>query len=154
MKLWKKIILILLAILLLVQIPFIYHHYQIGQLADKISSLKTQRTESENQNYNDYKGIIHVHTSLGGHSTGSFDELIDGAQKNNLDFVVMTEHTSELYDTSAQTLQGIHSGVLFVNGQEVNTATDRFLLLPGSAEAVQANHLQTDEFLQKKPRAR
>ena len=149
MKLWKKIILILLGILLLIQIPFIYHHYQISQLADKISLLKTQRTESENQNFNDYKGVIHVHTSLGGHSTGSFDELIDGAQKNNLNFVVMTEHTSELYDTSAQTLQGIHGGVLFVNGQEVNTATDRLLLLPGSAEAVQANHLQTDEFLQK-----
>ena len=86
---------------------------------------------------------------MGGHSTGGFDELIDGARKNNLDFVVMTEHTAELYDTSAQTLQGIHGGVLFVNGQEVNTATDRLLLLPGSAETANANQLQTPEFLQK-----
>lgn len=149
MKLWKKIILILLCVLLLTQIPFIYHRYEIGQLANKISLLKSQKINRENQNYNDYKGIIHVHTSLGGHSTGSFDELIDGARKNNLDFVVMTEHTSELYDTSAQTLQGIHGGVLFVNGQEVNTAADRFLLLPGNAEAAQANRLQTPEFLEK-----
>ncbi len=149
MKLWKKIVLILLCVLLLAQIPFIYHRWEISKIADKISSLKTQKIERGNQNFNDYKGIIHVHTSLGGHSTGGFDELIDGARKNNLDFVVMTEHTAELYDTSAQTLQGIHGGVLFVNGQEVNTATDRLLLLPGSAEAANANQLQTPEFLQK-----
>ena len=149
MKLWKKIILILLCVLILTQIPFIYHRYEIGKIADKILLLKTQKTERENQNYNDYQGIIHVHTSLGGHSTGGFDELIDGAQKNNLDFVVMTEHTTELYDTSAQTLQGINGGVLFIGGQEVDTATDRFLLLPGSAEAANASRLQTSEFLQK-----
>ena len=149
MKLWKKILLVLLAIVVLAQIPFIYHHYQISKLADKISTLETQKIKRENQNYTDYKGVIHVHTSLGGHSTGNFDELIDGAQKNNLNFVVMTEHTSELYDTSAQTLQGTHGGVLFVNGQEVNTATDRFLLLPGSSEAVNDSRLQTNDFLEK-----
>jgi hypothetical protein len=93
--------------------------------------------------------VIHVHTFLGGHSTGGFDELIDGARKNNLDFVVMTEHTTELYDTSAQTLQGIRGGVLFVGGQEVETTADRFLLVPGSAEAAQAKQLQTSDFLRK-----
>lgn len=149
MKLWKKIILILLCVLLLAQIPFIYNRWEIGKIAGKISELKTKKIEREDQNYNNYQGIIHVHTSLGGHSTGGFDELIDGARKNNLDFVVMTEHTAELYDTSAQTLQGIHGGVLFVGGQEVNTADDRLLLLPGSAEAANASQLQTSEFLQK-----
>ncbi len=149
MKLWKKILLILLAVFLLAQLPFIYHRYQLGKIAGQISSLKAQRVERANQNYTDYKGVIHVHTSLGGHSTGSFDELIDGARKNQLDFVVMTEHTTDLYDTSAQTLQGVHGGVLFVGGQEVETATDRFLLLPGSSEAAQAKQLSTPDFLEK-----
>ena len=149
MKLWKKIFIILLAVIFLTQIPFIYHRYKFGKLADKISTLNAQRINRENQNYTDYKGVVHVHTFLGGHSTGSFDELIDGAQKNNFDFVVMTEHTSELYDTSAQTLQGLHGGVLFVGGQEVNTATDRFLLIPGSLEASGANQLPTSVFLQR-----
>ncbi|MGI8641569.1 MAG: hypothetical protein ACR2MG_16690 [Pyrinomonadaceae bacterium] len=149
MKLWKKIILILLCVLLPAQIPFIYRRYQTGKLADKIYALDAQQKENTNSNYRDYEGVIHVHTSLGGHSTGGFDELVDGARKNNLDFVVMTEHTTELYDTSAQTLQGVHGGVLFVGGQEVETAADRFLLLPGSAEAAQAKQLQTPEFLQK-----
>ena len=32
MKLWKKIVLILLAVILLVQIPFVYNRFQIGKL--------------------------------------------------------------------------------------------------------------------------
>lgn len=147
MKLWKKIVLIILAVILLAQIPFVYNRYQFGQLNDKINALQSQRIETPNQNYKDYKGVIHVHTSIGGHSTGTFDELIDGAAKNNLDFVVMTEHTAEFYDTSALTLQGNINGVLFVNGQEVETATDRFLLLPGSADAGKMNRVATPDFL-------
>jgi hypothetical protein len=148
MKLWKKIVLILLAVILLAQIPFIYNRYQFGRLHDKINGLQTQKAEIVNQNFNDYAGVIHVHTAIGGHSTGTFDELIDGAAKNNLDFVVMTEHTAALYDTSALTLQGNIKGVLFVNGQEVETATDRFLLVPGSADAGKMNRVATPDFLQ------
>ncbi|HLM59270.1 MAG TPA: hypothetical protein VK308_00570 [Pyrinomonadaceae bacterium] len=149
MKFWKKILLILFAVILLAQIPFVYNRYKFGRLHDKINQLQTQRTEIADANFNDYKGVIHVHTTIGGHSTGSFDELIDGASKNNLDFVVMTEHTAALYDTSALTLQGDVGGVLFVNGQEVETATDRFLLLPGSAEAGKMNRVATPDFLRQ-----
>ena len=149
MKLWKKILLVLLAIILLAQIPFIYNRYEIGQTAGEINSLAAQRTETANPNYTDYKGIIHAHTSLGGHSTGSFTELITAAQADALDFVVMTEHTDTLYDTSALTLHGNYNGVLFVNGQEVDTTTDRFLLLNGDAESNQMNKVSTPDFLQK-----
>ncbi len=148
MKLWKKILLVLLAVILLLQIPFVYRRYQYGQLAGKINALRAQRIETANPNFNDYKGVIHVHTAIGGHSTGTFDELAGGAAKNNLDFVVMTEHTAEFYDTSALTLHGSVNDVLFVNGQEVDTATDRFLLVPGSADSNRANKIQTAEFLQ------
>ncbi len=64
MKLWKKILLALLVVILTAQIPFIYRRYQYGQLAGKIISLQAQRTENANQHFNDYKGVIHVHTSL------------------------------------------------------------------------------------------
>ena len=151
MKLWKKIILVLLGILLLVQIPFIYRRYQIGQLSNKISELAAQSGEiKKDPNFNEYKGVIHAHTSLGGHSTGSFEELIAGANANDLDFVVMTEHVSEVYDTSALTLNGIYGKTLFIGGQEANTASgDRFLLVPGSAETFSDAELETAEFLEK-----
>ncbi len=150
MKLWKKILLILLGVFLLAQIPFIYRRFQISNRAEKINSLNANRTNFSNPNFNEYKGIIHAHTNLGGHSTATFDELIDGASKNNLDFVVMTEHTAENFDSSAKTLNGVYKNVLFVGGQEVDTISgDRFLLIPGSAEAFQDAKLETAKFLEK-----
>ncbi|CAN5339517.1 hypothetical protein BH10ACI1_BH10ACI1_32050 [soil metagenome] len=150
MKIWKKIVLILLGILLVVQIPFIYRRFQISNRAGKINSLNANRINSANPNFNEYKGIIHAHTNLGGHSTGSFDELIEGANVNTLDFVVMTEHTAPLYDTSAKTLNGVYKDTLFVGGQEADTISgDRFLLVPGSAEAFADAKLETPAFLDK-----
>jgi hypothetical protein len=150
MKRWKKILLVLLAVVLATQIPFCYRRYKIGQLAGKISRLQTERNQTESPLYNEYTGIIHAHTNIGGHSTGTFEELIKAAAANRLDYVLMTEHTAELFDTSALTLNGSYNGTLFVNGQEVNTATgDRFLLIPGSAESFGDARLETPQFLEK-----
>ncbi|HEY0426260.1 MAG TPA: hypothetical protein VGC76_00510 [Pyrinomonadaceae bacterium] len=150
MKLWKKIALILLGILLLIQIPFIYRRFQIKNLAEKINSLNAQRKQIENPDFKEYKGIIHAHTFLGGHSTGSFEELIAGANADNLDFVLMTEHTTDVYDSSALTLNGVYGNTLFVGGHEANTSSgDRFLLIPGSAESFQDARMETAQFLEK-----
>lgn len=150
MKLWKKILLVLLAVILLAQIPFIYNRFQTGKLADKIVSLQSQKANPINQTYRDFKGIIHVHTNLGGHSTGSFDELIEGASASNLDFVVMTEHTAANFDSSALTLNGFYGNTLFIGGNELDTKSgDRFLLINSDAEAPMANLTETPEFLQK-----
>lgn len=150
MKLWKKILLILLGVFLLAQIPFIYRRFQIANRAEKVNTLNANRANFSNPNFAEYKGIIHAHTNLGGHSTATFDELIDGASKANLDFVVMTEHTAENFDSSAKTLNGIYKNVLFIGGHEADTISgDRFLLIPGSAEAFQDARLETSVFLEK-----
>jgi hypothetical protein len=150
MKLWKKILLILLAAFVLLQLPFVYRRFRIAQLAEKIDQLNSQRSASNNPRFKDYKGIIHAHTSLGGHSTGSFDELIAAANADDLDFAVMTEHYTDLYDTSALTLNGIYGKTLFVGGNEIDTADgDRFLMIPGSAEAAGMRKLPTNAVLEK-----
>ena len=62
----------------------------------------------------------------------------------------MTEHTSALYDTSDLTLNGIYKGVLFVGGNELDTGdSDRFLLIPGSADAAKMASVETYEVLKK-----
>ncbi len=150
MKWWKKNLLVLLSVILLAQIPFIYRRFQIGKLAGNIANLQSQRINLSNPNFNEYKGIIHAHTNLGGHSTGSFDELIGAAHSNELDFVVMTEHFSFNYDSSALTLNGSYGNTLFLGGNEVDTATaDRFLMIPGSADAPKFAFEQTNNFLEK-----
>lgn len=141
MKRWKKVVLIFLAVFLLFQIPFIYRRIRLGSLYRAIRQVNAERVVDQTESaYTDYKGVIHVHSALGGHSLGNFADIIQAANQNGLSFVVMTEHTSSLMDTSEMTLKGVHAGVLFINGNEINTAShDRMLLVPGSAEAANAN---------------
>jgi hypothetical protein len=149
MNVLKKILLFVFLVILLAQVPFVYRRYQFGQLQKKIGAENAARASIADSGYRDYKGVIHTHSSLGGHSTGHFDELVTAAKLNNLDFVVMTEHPSENFDTSAATLKGAQSGVLFINGNEISTAgDDRFLLMPGSEKAFAEGYVKTPEFLQ------
>ena len=150
MRILRKIFLILLAVLLAVQIPFVYRRYKISQLDSRIRQVSADRTAGYTPEFTEYKGVMHVHTFLGGHSTGTFEELIGAANANDLDFVLMTEHYENAYDTSALTLNGTYGKTLFVNGQEVDTNDGgRFLLLPGSPESPSFAKLDSKTFLDK-----
>jgi hypothetical protein len=146
----KRIILVLLAVLVAVQVPFVYRRYKIGQMAGRLGELEAGRVARATTGYKEYTGVMHVHTSLGGHSTGTFGELIAAANANGLDFVAMTEHFDERFDTSAMTLNGVYGKTLFVNGQEVDTNDGgRFLLLPGTAESPGFAKMDSKAFLDK-----
>jgi hypothetical protein len=149
MKRWQKIVLVLFALLLLSQIPFAYRRYQLGRLHSAIVSLGSQRQTSPlNDGLIEYRGVVHVHSFLGGHSSGTFQEIIGAATSNKLDFVVMTEHPARDFNTADITLKGKHAGVLFVNGNEVKTASgDRLLLIPGDEQASRASEFSTNEVL-------
>jgi len=146
---WKKVALIALGLFLLFQIPFIYRRVRLGRLYSAIQRVNAERVVDQAATpYADYKGVVHVHSSLGGHSTGNFVEIIGAANLNGLAFVVMTEHPSDVMDTSEMTLKGLHGGVLFINGNEVSTGgQERILIVPGSAEAATANRTGTAELL-------
>jgi hypothetical protein len=79
--------------------------------------------------------------------------LIPAAKANHLDFVIRTEHPQANFDTSAMTLNGIHNGVLFINGNEVATASgDRLLLIPGTPGAATAGTRDTQEVIDDQKR--
>lgn len=140
MKRWQKLLLLLLALAILSQLPFAYRRYKLGRLHAAIQQLNASRTTTnDNGKYVEYKGVVHVHSALGGHSNGTFDEIIAGAKANNLNFVLLSEHTASRYNTADLTLKGDYDGILFINGNEVNPhATDRLLLFPG-LESTKAN---------------
>ena len=129
----KKLVLgVILLALLLSQIPFAYRRFKLRRLNATIQQLNSQRTQQQTSGFTEYKGVVHVHSFLGGHSVGTFAEIISAAQANQLQFVIMTEHTEKDFDTAAMTLQGMHGGVLFINGNEVSAENgDRSLVLPG-----------------------
>ena len=129
----KKVLLVLLTVILLSQIPFAYRRYKLGRLHSAIQRVNSERAVQADQlGFSEYKGVLHVHSFLGGHSKGNFEEIIAAAKSNQLSFVVMTEHTTANFNTAAMTLKGMQSGVLFMNGNEVSIANgDRLLILPG-----------------------
>lgn len=150
MKRWKKLLLGLLVIVLLSQLPFAYRRYRLGRLHAAIQLINSQRRIPETNNrlpeYTEYRGVVHVHSFLGGHSTGSFAEIISAAQANQLQFVIMTEHLSKDFNTAEMTLKGVHGSVLFVNGNEVRTADgDRLLIVPGDGSP--SDRLSTTEIV-------
>src|ERR1043165_1291121 len=133
----KFILLIVVVLLLLSQTPFAYRRYKLRRLNAAIQQLKLERHEPDRNGFTEYKGVVHVHSFLGGHSTGTFSDIIAAAQANQLQFVIMTEHAEKEFDTAAMTLKGMHGGVLFINGNEVSAANgDRLLTLPEDVSIV------------------
>jgi hypothetical protein len=127
----KFIVLVIFIVLLLSQIPFACRRYKLRRLNAAVQQLQSQRIQQATEGFTEYKGVVHVHSFLGGHSSGTFGEIISAAQANQLQFVIMTEHTEKDFDTAAMTLQGLHGGVLFINGNEVSAENgDRSLVLP------------------------
>jgi hypothetical protein len=147
MTLRKRIAAVALAAAVLLQLPFACGRYRLGALSATIEGLTALRQERPDPRFREFAGVLHVHTALGGHSRATFDELIEGGQ--GLDFVILTEHTADLFDTAALTLQGRIAGTLFVAGNEVNTISDRFLLIPGSGDAFLRRKLESVDFLQR-----
>lgn len=145
MKRRKKIALALLALLLVSQAPFAYRSYTLRRLGAAIDELNARRSSvlPEEQPLQEYVGVFHVHSFLGGHSTGTLEEIVRAAKAERLDFVLMTEHPSSRLDTAAATLNGLHDGVLFVGGSEM-VASDggRLFVAPGVAPPAQNPPLQ------------
>ncbi len=135
MKRWKKITLALLALFVLSQTPFAYRRYRLGRLGAAVDALNAGReAAAADDRFDEYAGVFHVHSSLGGHSEGTPEEIVRAAGEEKLSFVVMTEHPSPLLNTAEATLRGMHGGVLFVGGSEL-VASDggRLFVLPGVA---------------------
>lgn len=127
----KRVLAVILLLLLASQIPFAYRRYKLRRLYAATQQLNSERTTQESDRFTEHVGVVHVHSFLGGHSGGTFSEIISAAQANRLQFVIMTEHAEKDFDTAAMTLNGLHGGVLFINGNEVtNENGDRLLKLP------------------------
>jgi hypothetical protein len=142
----RKLLLVLVCLILLSQIPFLYRRFRLRRLNNAIQSVNSSRNSQSDDGWVEYRGVIHVHSFLGGHSSGTFQEIISAAQANQLQFVIMTEHGEKEIDTAAMTLQGMQGGVLFVNGNEVSSVnSDRLLIIPGDSSAALADKTATSE---------
>ncbi|NNE68174.1 MAG: hypothetical protein HKN33_16540 [Pyrinomonadaceae bacterium] len=147
MKLWKKILITLLILLGISQIPGIYHLYQTYSQNSAIAASAASRRKQPDTGYKEFKGVIHLHTRIGGHSYGTFQEVVKASKKRNLDFVVMTEHIAPDKDTFGKSFDGKKEGVLFVNGNELSVKENRFLVIESFKDILKAAKKEPREFL-------
>ena len=147
----RKVLLAFAIVVVLSQIPFAYRRYRLGQLNAAIQTINSTRKSLHTQsNFTEYKGVMHVHSFLGGHSSGTFQDIISAAQANQLQFVIMTEHPEQNLDTAEMTLRGTHGGVLFINGNEVSSSSgERLLIVPGDATSRDAEKLTIGDLTNK-----
>ncbi len=128
----KKVALVLLVLLAVSQAPFAWRSYRLRRLGAAVDALNAGRAAAADTGLKEFAGVFHVHSSLGGHSPGTLEEIVRAAKAERLDFVVMTEHPQPGLDTAAATLRGAHDGVLFIGGSEL-VASDgaRLFVAPG-----------------------
>lgn len=142
-----KIFIFVAAALLIVQIPFAYRAWKVGSVEEKIGSSHPQPPiTARADGLKEYVGVMHVHSVHSGELSDAYDEMLNAACDNQLDFVLLTEHYSTAFDTSAATLNDWYGSVLFVAGNEVNSRPgDRFLMLPGGKEAADYRLMQSKD---------
>ena len=129
----KKTLIALSIVLVVLSIPGIYTTVQTYLLQKAIDS--SVHVAEDPAGFRTLRGVSHVHSRLGGHSTGSFEDLIAAAKSNELDFVIMNEHVSHEFDTALKTLRERHGETLFLGGNELSSRDgDRFLVTEGAKE--------------------
>lgn len=79
----------LLAFLLL-QIPFVYQMCRSAQVHHYVANPPFEG--SRVVPFRDLRGTIHVHSAAGGHSLGTYPEIIEAAKKAGYDYLFLTEH--------------------------------------------------------------
>lgn len=80
----------LLLLLLLSQVPFCFQLYQSRNLSQYLERMEPG-TEAETP-FDDWTGGFHVHSAAGGHSLGTYPEILEAARQCDYDFVFISEH--------------------------------------------------------------
>ncbi len=88
-KVWKY----LLLVVVLLQFPFLYRMCGTYRLAEFRRNLPSR--ELADRPFKDVRGTIHVHSAAGGHSLGTYPELIEAAKTLHFDYLFITEHPRE-----------------------------------------------------------
>ncbi|MEJ2078572.1 MAG: hypothetical protein P8Z74_11280 [Acidobacteriota bacterium] len=83
----------LLLLLVILQLPFLFRLWETRQLAGYLRHLP-ERVVLENP-FEDVRGSVHVHSAAGGHSLGTYPEIIQAAKQAGYRYIFITEHPRE-----------------------------------------------------------
>ena len=69
--------------------------------------------------WNEYRGSMHNHSELSHDSLVTFPEIVDAMHEAKCDFIFMSDHVDEGKADYSRGWKGIHDGVLFIRGYEM-----------------------------------
>ena len=84
----------LFVFLVVLQLPFLYPLYQSYRLHRYLSGFPEEEVESPAP-FQDLRGAIHVHSAAGGHSLGTYPEIIQAAKAAGCRYLFITEHPKD-----------------------------------------------------------
>ena len=74
----------------------------------------------------DYKGVVHIHSKCSD-GRGVYRKILQAAQSNNLDFVIITDHNTMKWRKKHG--EGWYKNVLFLVGEEITPKINHFIAL-------------------------
>jgi hypothetical protein len=78
-------------ILLVAQLPFAWSLWNSYRVSRYLATMAEQREEAVHP-FQDLRGGMHIHSAAGGHSLGTYPEIISAARKVGYHYVFITEH--------------------------------------------------------------
>lgn len=69
--------------------------------------------------WNEYRGVMHSHSELSHDSLVPFPEIVDAMHEAKCEFIFMSDHVDEGKADYSKGWKGVHDGVLFIRGFEM-----------------------------------
>jgi len=104
----------------------------------------TSRTARTTDGYEDYAGVIHIHTTYSHDADGTFEEAVRVANAQRLDYLIITEHNN--LRPLQEGKQGWHGGTLVAVGMEISAKGGHYLALNVTKE-IDREHLTTQQVI-------
>lgn len=99
----------------------IHHVYTFPKEAAAYEELRAQCTAPTlDDGWNEYSGVCHSHSELSHDSNVPFTEILASLKEAKRDFILMSDHCNEGKADYSVQWEGVHDGVLFVPGYEID----------------------------------
>jgi hypothetical protein len=112
-------VLLIIASIILFGLPVYRQLVSYPSFDKALKKFQSQRKEVPSETkLHLYKGAMHVHSYWSHDSKGTLQEIRDAAEKNGLDFVMLTDHPHGYDDTIPRGIHGSFNKLLIIPGSE------------------------------------
>jgi len=117
----------LLAVLLILALGFVCRtalydrFYLFPKQAKAWAQFRAERAEPAlDDGWNEYRGCLHAHSELSHDSSIPFPDIVTALKAADADFICMTDHYEDGKADYSLGWNGVHDGILFIRGYELD----------------------------------